>query len=115
MAYIGLTSESEKIDGYHELEPLLLGDFCRFLIYRKMRLYCNHEEDAASISDEEMVDGDANIDDEEMVVGDANIDDEEMVDSNIDDEEIVDANIDDEDEEMVDANMDEKEMVEHGT
>ncbi|KAK9096548.1 hypothetical protein Sjap_022045 [Stephania japonica] len=61
-----------------------------------MRLYCNHEEEAASLSDEEMVDGDANIDDEEMVDGDANIDDEEMVDANIDDEEMVDANIDDE-------------------
>ncbi|KAK9096549.1 hypothetical protein Sjap_022046 [Stephania japonica] len=42
-----------------------------------MRLYCNHEEEADSISDEEMVDGDANIDDEEMMDGDANIDDEE--------------------------------------
>ncbi|KAK9096542.1 hypothetical protein Sjap_022039 [Stephania japonica] len=63
---------------------------------RKMRLYCNHEEEAASISDEEMVDGDANIYDEEMV--DANIDDEdeEMVDANIDDEDMVDANIYDE-------------------
>ncbi|KAK9096623.1 hypothetical protein Sjap_022120 [Stephania japonica] len=50
----------------------------------KMRLYCNHKEEATSISDEEMVDGDANID-EEMV--DANIGDEdvEMVDANIDD------------------------------
>ncbi|KAK9096568.1 hypothetical protein Sjap_022065 [Stephania japonica] len=77
---------------------------CRHL---KMRLYCNHEEEAASISDEEMLDGDANIDDEEMVDGDANIGDE-MVDANIDDEdeEMVDANIDDEDEEMVDANID---------
>ncbi|KAK9096626.1 hypothetical protein Sjap_022123 [Stephania japonica] len=62
-----------------------------------MRLYCNHEEEAASISDEEMVDGDANIDDEEMMDGDANIDDEdeEMVYANIDDEDMVDANIDD--------------------
>ncbi|KAK9096570.1 hypothetical protein Sjap_022067 [Stephania japonica] len=61
-----------------------------------MRLYCNHEEEAASISDEEMVDGDANIYDEEMV--DANIDDEdgEIVDANIDDEHMVDANIYDE-------------------
>ncbi|KAK9096641.1 hypothetical protein Sjap_022138 [Stephania japonica] len=55
------------------------------------------QEEAASISDEEMVDGDANIDDKEMVDGDANIDDDEMVDANIDDEddEMVDANIDD--------------------
>ncbi|KAK9096630.1 hypothetical protein Sjap_022127 [Stephania japonica] len=68
----------------------------RELAQQKMRLYCNHEEEAASISDEEMVDGDANTDDEEMVDGDANIDNEEMVD----------ANIDDEDEEMVDANID---------
>ncbi|KAK9096615.1 hypothetical protein Sjap_022112 [Stephania japonica] len=68
----------------------------RELPQQKMRLYCNHEEEAASISDKEMVDGDANTDDEEMVDGDANIDDEEMVD----------ANIDDEDEEMVDANID---------
>ncbi|KAK9096552.1 hypothetical protein Sjap_022049 [Stephania japonica] len=64
-----------------------------------MRLYCNHEEEAASISDEEMVDGDANIDDEEMV------------DAIIDDEEMVDANIDDEDEEMVDANIKDEEMT----
>ncbi|KAK9096545.1 hypothetical protein Sjap_022042 [Stephania japonica] len=115
MAYIGLTSESEKSDGYHELEPLLLEDFCRFLINQKMRLYCNHEEEATSISEEEMVDGDANIDDEEMVDGDANIDDEKMVDANINDEEIVDANINDEDEEMVDPNIHDEEMVEHGT
>ncbi|KAK9154211.1 hypothetical protein Sjap_001691 [Stephania japonica] len=81
-----------------------------------MRMYCNHEEEAATISDEEMVDGDANIDDEEMV--DANFDDEDedMVDANIDDdededEEMIDANIDDEDKEMVDANIDDKEMV----
>ncbi|KAK9096546.1 hypothetical protein Sjap_022043 [Stephania japonica] len=78
-----------------------------------MRLYCNHEEEAAGISDEEMVDGDANIDDEEMVDGDANIDDEVMVDANIDDndedEEMVDANIDD--KEMVDANIDDEKMV----
>ncbi|KAK9096616.1 hypothetical protein Sjap_022113 [Stephania japonica] len=75
-----------------------------------MRLYCNHEEEAASISDEEMVDGDANIDDKEMV--EAIIDDEEMVDANIgdEDEEMVDANIDDEDEEMVDANIKDEEM-----
>ncbi|KAK9096562.1 hypothetical protein Sjap_022059 [Stephania japonica] len=74
----------------------------------KMRLYCNPKEVAASISDEEMVDGDDNIDDEEMVEGDANMDDEEVVDANIDDEdqEMVDANIDDEDEEMVDAYID---------
>ncbi|KAK9096555.1 hypothetical protein Sjap_022052 [Stephania japonica] len=50
----------------------------------KMRLYFNHEEEASSISDEEMEDGDANIDNEEMVEGDANIDDEEMVDANMD-------------------------------
>ncbi|KAK9096575.1 hypothetical protein Sjap_022072 [Stephania japonica] len=78
-----------------------------------MRLYCNHEEEAAGISDEEMVDGDANIDDEEMVDGDANIDDKVMVDANIEDndedEEMVDANIDD--EEMVDANIDDEKMV----
>ncbi|KAK9096605.1 hypothetical protein Sjap_022102 [Stephania japonica] len=78
---------------------------------KKMRLYCNREEEAAIISDEKMVDGDANIDDEEMVDGDANIDEEEMVDANIDDEdeEMVDANIDDED--MVDANIDDEKMV----
>ncbi|KAK9096543.1 hypothetical protein Sjap_022040 [Stephania japonica] len=114
MAYIGLTSESEKLVGYHELEPLLLEDFCRFLINRKMRLYCNHEEEATSISEEEKVDRESNIDEEEMLDGDANIDDEEMVDANIYDEEIVDANIDDEDEEMVDANIHDEEMVEHG-
>ncbi|KAK9096572.1 hypothetical protein Sjap_022069 [Stephania japonica] len=68
-----------------------------------MRLYSYHEEEAASISDEEMVDGEANIDDEEIV------------DANIDDEEMVVANIDDEDEEMVNANIDDEEMVEHGT
>ncbi|KAK9096608.1 hypothetical protein Sjap_022105 [Stephania japonica] len=73
---------------------------------KKIRLYCNHKEEAVSISNEEIVDGDANID-EEMV--DANIDeDEEMVDANISDEdvEMVDANISDEDVEMVDANID---------
>ncbi|KAK9096564.1 hypothetical protein Sjap_022061 [Stephania japonica] len=64
-----------------------------------MKLYCNHEEKAASISDEEMVDGDANIDDEEMV------------DVIIDDEEMVDTNIDDEDEETVDANIKDEEMT----
>ncbi|KAK9116191.1 hypothetical protein Sjap_015138 [Stephania japonica] len=80
-----------------------------------MKLYCNHEEEAASISDEMMVDGDANINDEEMV--DANVDDkdEEMVDANFDDykdEEMVDANIEYyKDEEMVDANIDNEEMV----
>ncbi|KAK9096557.1 hypothetical protein Sjap_022054 [Stephania japonica] len=79
------------------------------------RLYCTHEEEVASISEEVMVDGDANIDDKEMVDGDANIDDEEMVDANIDDEEMVDANIDNEDEEMVDANIDDEEIVEHET
>ncbi|KAK9116196.1 hypothetical protein Sjap_015143 [Stephania japonica] len=82
---------------------------------KKMRLYCNHEEEAASISDVMMVDGDANINDEEMV--DANVDDkdEEMVDANFDDykdEEMVDANIEYyKDEEMVDANIDNEEMV----
>ncbi|KAK9096563.1 hypothetical protein Sjap_022060 [Stephania japonica] len=54
-----------------------------------MRLYCNYEEEAASISDEKMVDVDVNIDDEEMLDGDANIDDEEMVDANIDNEKMV--------------------------
>ncbi|KAK9096632.1 hypothetical protein Sjap_022129 [Stephania japonica] len=69
-----------------------------------MRLYCNHEQEAASISDEEIVDRDANIDDEEMVDVDANIVDEEMVDANIDDEEMVDVDANIVDEEMVDAN-----------
>ncbi|KAK9096565.1 hypothetical protein Sjap_022062 [Stephania japonica] len=60
-----------------------IGDLLRVdILQQEDEAYCNHEEEATSISDEEMVDGDANIDDEEMV--DANIDDEEMVDANID-------------------------------
>ncbi|KAK9096566.1 hypothetical protein Sjap_022063 [Stephania japonica] len=86
---------------------------CRHLF--KIRLYCNHEEEVASISDEEMLDGDDNIDDKEMVDGDTKIEDEEMVDANIDHEEMVVANIDDKDEKMVDANIHDEEMVEHGT
>ncbi|KAK9096599.1 hypothetical protein Sjap_022096 [Stephania japonica] len=61
--------------------------------FSQIGLYCNHEEEAASSSDEEMVDGDANIDDEEIVDEDANINVEEMVDAKIDDKEMVDANM----------------------
>ncbi|KAK9096560.1 hypothetical protein Sjap_022057 [Stephania japonica] len=89
--------QDDLLQGTTLYVPALVICFVFISSNKKMRLYSNHEEEAASICDEEMVDGDANINEEELVDGDANIDDEEMVDANIDnaDEEIVDANIDD--------------------